>query len=1084
MNGNAIKRLIPKPTNTGIDQQKLVASQPNKIVTSKYTMPNFLLLNFLHQVSKPATFLFFVTLILMSIPAISPFEPFSYLIAFSIVVGVSMIKDGMEDYQRHVDDKKANETKIEILNCAELEDGKTQFLFSEKDCMDLQPGDFIIIRRNQEVFADVVMLRSKIFHKEELRCCNHCFVQTSSLDGESNLKKKNAVEIPEGFRCCENLPGVSETLDDSSSPCFEHFFKKIKSFDLKDTGDSFEDFECDLNIDDRLVITNEKNVILRGSKLKNTELCLGLVVGVGMDTKVMKSLNKNKRTKTIFDTKMNFIFGNVLILYFFMMIMTMIFGMVFVGSNSNSYLNIGGLGSSFFIVLLSNYILYIYLIPLSLYVMLEIARFVHALFISSDKDMSSEGISSKCHNSNVIEDLGTIDYILSDKTGTITKNSMTLKYVHVGNSPDLEEPNSFFDSLQHTIDRSNVEHCISNILSNGDSKEKNDILMLLNMLICNSVEILNHNPEGVSQEELCFLEAASKSGFNLAERAEHYVIISILGTKIKLDILGTREFISKRQRMDVVVKIFGKTYLLVKGSDQKLLDRNTDKEKLKTINQSNEYRCLVMKYKELTEKEEREFIDATTVNIKSEGNNAPSTRNSIYEKRQNEEGKFNELELTSHYSGSVFIDDELQEDVQNTMRDLKDAGIKIWMVTGDKKETAEACARNSCLIEFDDFLSLSGHEALKMIEESVKMEGAMRKPFFNFLQGGRPLANVPFANSQNTEVYSNTTSPLSITESIVPIESRNVFNKKALVIYRATPSQKGRIAAILSEAGKHTLSIGDGTNDVGMLKGSDVGVGVMGKEGTQAAMAGDFAIPQFKMLKNLLFVHGRYTLQRYSLTALNSYYKNIVFIFAQFIYNLYSGASGRPLYSSLIFNYYNLFFTSMIPFSISLFDKDVDQAAALRTPQSYAYARLYFNQAFVYLNVLFAIFEATMIFYAIQLFTANEIANGSGIVVGYAGVSMLFSTIIVFSVILRQIRSVSFRVVFTDVAIALSIILNAIAIIWIEELYTKSKYVIFYLLASPYFYFIVFSLISIIYLADTMFENLKIHIFEKLKGKH
>lgn len=1091
--------MLPRPKNTGIgaisENEKPVDWKPNRILTSKYTFTNFLLFNFLHQVSKPSTFLFFVTLILLSIPSISPFEPYTYLIAFAIVVGISMIKDGMEDYRRHLDDNLANQTKIEILNCAELEDGTCKFLINEKNCMEIQPGDFIIVRRNQEILADIVMLRSKIYHKDKLRCSNHCFVQTSSLDGESNLKKKNAVETPVGFNCCESNEADSESqsLIDFSSPCFEHFFKKIHSFDLKDTDDSFDNFECDLNIDGKLVIANEKNVILRGSKLKNTEICLGLVVGVGMNTKLMKSLDKTKRSKTIFDGRMNFILGIVLILYAIMMILTMIFGVVFLASNRNSeYLNINSVGSSFLTVFFSNYVLYIYLIPMSLYVMLEIARFVHSIFIYKDTSMSTDGIFSKCQNSNVVEDLGAIDYILSDKTGTITKNLMTLKHLHVGNSRTLCNPNEFFDSLKEYIlsnSSDSIETTLKNILE-SDLPQKTDFLMLLNMLICNSVEILNHNPEGVSQEELCFLESTSKSEFSLSERAENYVKISILGCKIKLDILGTREFISKRQRMDVVIKIFGKAYLLVKGSDQKLLDKEKDHDKLKIINLSHDYRSLVMKYKELTKQEEIDFIDAITVNISAHHKNdaeLSATRNSIVEKKQDEEAKYNELESSSMYLGAVFIDDELQDEVQNTMRDLKEAGIKIWMVTGDKKETAEACARNSCLIESDDFLSLSGHEALKVIEESISIEANIRKPFFSFIQSDTPFLNPSFTNrnSQNTnDEHHNSINNAHAHEVINISAPRNVFAKQSLVIYRATPSQKGKIAVMLAESGRHTLAIGDGNNDIGMLKGSDVGVGIMGKEGTQAAMAGDFAIPQFKALKNLLFVHGRFCLQRYSKTALNSYYKNIIFIFVQFIYNLFSGASGRPLYSAIIFNYYNLFFTSLIPFSISLFDKDMEPASALQQPRAYSHARLYFNNIFVFSNVFFAILEASIIFFVVKFFAFNEIANTNGIVSGYSAVSLLFSIIIVFSVLLRQIRTVSFRVVFTDLAVSITIVFNALAIIWVQELYTKTKYVMFFLLSSPYFYLITFSLLTIVYMIDTLFENVNIHLFEKLKGKN
>lgn len=1071
MSDYAIKRLIPKPTNLGIGSKDSAENTlnwlPNKITTSKYTLLSFIPLNFFHQIRKGSTFFFFITLILLSIPRISPFEPYTYLFAFFIVVGVSMIKDAMEDYKRHCDDELVNNAKIEILSCVELGGGDTKFLLNEKKCMEIHPGDFVIMRRNQEIYADIILLRSKTYHKDKLQCANHCFVQTSSLDGESNLKKKNAIETPKHYSCCRQTEEVTANLNDIGSPCYEHFFNKIHSFNLKDTGDSFDDFECDLNIDGKLAIANEKNVILRGSTLKNTETCLGLVVGVGMNTKLIKSLDKSKRTKTLFDSRMNFVLGISLAVYFFMMITTIAFGTIFLNAERESvYLNVNSFGSSLLTIIFSNYILYIYLIPLSLYVMLEIARFIHSAYISRDPALYLDGVSAKCRNSSAIEDLGVIDFILTDKTGTITKNEMTLRQLHMDKSNTLTEPDEFFKSLKNYISDTEKATKIEKLadILNSETPEKTKLLILLNMLICNSVEILNKNPEGVSQEELCFLETTTKSGFSLSERAENYVIINILGEKINIEIVGTREFASKRQRMDVVVKICGKAYLLAKGSDQKLLDKEKDKEKLQIINKSNDFRSLVLKYKELTNKEVKDFLKATVVNIDTfdeDKQDMASDKELIIGRKKKEQEGFNELEIDALYLGTVFIEDEMQEEVEETMKELKQAGIKVWMVTGDKKETAVACARSSCLIENDDFIALSGRNAIKRIEDSIKMETPVARSLNN-LYGMR----------DNTTVVEE------------PVDNEeNVFSKKSLVVYRATPSQKGKIASLLTESGRNTLAIGDGNNDIGMLMGSNVGIGVIGKEGTQAAMAGDFAIPQFKLLKNLLFIHGRYCLQRYTSMALNSYYKNIVFIFAQFIYNLYSGASGRPLYSSLVFNYYNLFLTSMIPFAVALFDKDMDQASAMRQPKTYRNARIHFNNWLVYSNVLFAIIEATIIFFLIKVFLINEIANGTGIITGYSTVSTVFSIVILFGVLLRQIRCISFRVSYTNIAIALSIFINVITIVWVQELYTKSKYAVFHLLNSTYFYFVIFSMFSLVYLADTIFENVNLHLFEKLKEK-
>ncbi|ELA41506.1 HAD ATPase, P-type, family IC [Vittaforma corneae ATCC 50505] len=316
------------------------------------------------------------------------------------------------------------------------------------------------------------------------------------------------------------------------------------------------------------------------------------------------------------------------------------------------------------------------------------------------------------------------------------------------------------------------------------------------------------------------------------------------------------------------------------------------------------------------------------------------------------------------------------------------------------------------------------------------------------------------------------------------VNELSIFNKPSVVIYRATPSQKGRIAAFLVKSGRSTLSIGDGNNDVAMLKDSHVGVGIMGKEGTQAALSADFAIPQFRNLKNLILIHGRYSFLRYTKIALNSYYKNIVFIVAQFMYNLYSGASASPLYNSFTLNYYNLFFTSMIPFSVVLFDRDVTPSFALNQPSSYRHIRNHFDKIFIVLNIFFAVFEALVVFFGIRLLTLNDITNGSGILGAYASISTIFSIIVIYTVVLRQIRQISYRVFFTDIAIALTIILNIVSIFVIQELYNRSNYTIYYLLSMPYFYFICICLCTLIYSADTVFENVCLYLEDRLKMKN
>lgn len=1041
--------LLRNPTNqtagARIEMGNDAESQPklqNKIVTSKYTLLTFLPMNFLHQISKGSTFFFFVTLILMCTPKISPFEPYTYILAFCIIVGISMVKDAMEDYKRHKDDDIINKSKVKIVKLVKNSNKKTEFEINEKYCMELSPGDFILAEKDLEIQADVVLLSAKKFHKNKLVCSNNCYIETSNIDGESNLKKRHAISSK---KCSITPTNVYEPCS-----CAENYFLNIKSFELKDTGDSFNEFECDFDLDGKLVIANTKNTLLRGSILKNTENALCFVVGVGDQTKQSKSVHKNKKSKTLFDNCTNRILIVVLLLYAAILIITSLVGSIFLISNSsNIYLNISGIGMPIVKLIFSNYVLYTYLIPLSLYVILEVARFIHGLYILHDIDMiSHDEKRSTCRNLNAIEDLGVIDYILSDKTGTLTKNSMTLKHIHEMNSNQLITADDLCTEIGVILKDStgNINMNILKSVIKENSPNRNKLLLILTMLICNTVEILNGKTEGISQEELCFLYSIAKNGYTLIERDESYVVIKLINQTFKANIIGTLDFTSKRQRMGVIIEILDKIFLLEKGSDLKLLDKSKDSEILKIINSSHDYRCLVMKYRELTPEMAYKFKEHSDIEMQMDKGNIEvdlqSSNNLLKIKSQLVEANFEDLEKESIYIGSTFIEDKLQGNVQETIKILKEANIKVWMITGDKKETAVACAKNACIVEDQNLVVIDGQNVLKMMEDDIKNEG------MGNISGERPI---------------------------------NIFNASGVVVYRATPSQKGKIASFLVKAGKNTLSIGDGNNDVGMLKESHIGVGIMGKEGTQAALSADFAIPEFCFLRNLILIHGRYSFIRYTKLALNSYYKNIVFIFVQFLYNLYCGASASPLYNSFTLNYYNLFFTSMIPLSIVLFDRDVPPGLALEQPSSYRHIRNHFHKSYVFLNVGFAIFEAIVIFYCIKLFTLNDITNGSGILGTYASISTIFSIIVIFTVVLRQIRMVSFRVIYTDIAIALTVILNIISIFGIQELYNKSNYVIYYLLTMPNFYYICISLFTLIYSIDTIFENCCIYLENRLK---
>lgn len=130
---------------------------------------------------------------------------------------------------------------------------------------------------------------------------------------------------------------------------------------------------------------------------------------------------------------------------------------------------------------------------------------------------------------------------------------------------------------------------------------------------------------------------------------------------------------------------------------------------------------------------------------------------------------------------------------------------------------------------------------------------------------------------------------------------------------RVSPKQKADIVRLVrnKHPEKTTLAIGDGANDVAMILAAHVGVGILGKEGQQAARSADYAIGQFKFLKPLLFYHGREAYRRNSYFVLYNFYKNFLYVVTQWYFGFYSAFSGQTLYEQLIYQLYNITCTSV-----------------------------------------------------------------------------------------------------------------------------------------------------------------------------
>ncbi|XP_020951504.1 probable phospholipid-transporting ATPase IM isoform X5 [Sus scrofa] len=951
----------------------------NRIHTSKYNILTFLPINLFEQFQRVANAYFLFLLILQLIPEISSLTWFTTIVPLVLVVTMTAVKDATDDYFRHKSDNQVNNRQSEVLIDSKLQNEKW---------MNVKVGDIIKLENNQFVAADLLLLSSSEPY-------GLCYIETAELDGETNLKVRHALSVTSELGADINRLAEFDGIVVCEAPN-----NKLDKF----TGVlSWKESKHSLS--------NEK-IILRGCVLRNTSWCFGMVIFAGPDTKLMQNSGKTNFKRTSIDRLMNtlvlWIFGFLICLGIILAIGNTIWENE-VGDQFRTFLfgNEGEKNSVFsgFLTFWSYIIILNTVVPISLYVSVEVIRLGHSYFINWDRKMYYFGKATpaEARTTTLNEELGQIEYIFSDKTGTLTQNIMTFKKCSINGKIYGE----VHDDQGQEI---------------GMTKKK---------------EAVGFSVDPQADRTFQFLDHHLMESIKLGDPKVHEF----------LRVLALCHTVMSEEN-SAVRNPEGQIKLYSKGADTILFERlHPSNEDLLTLTSDHlsEFageglRTLAIACRDLGDTYFREW------HKRLEDANAATD-----EKDELIAGLYEEIERDLMLLGATAIEDKLQEGVTETITSLNLANIKIWVLTGDKQETAinigYAC--NMLTDDMNEVFIIAGNTATEVREE-------LRKAKENLFGQNRSFSNghVVFEKKQPLELDSVVEETVTGDYALIinghslahALES-DVKNDllelacmcKTVICCRVTPLQKAQVVELVK---KHrnavTLAIGDGANDVSMIKSAHIGVGISGQEGLQAVLASDYSFAQFRYLQRLLLVHGRWSYFRMCKFLCYFFYKNFAFTLVHFWFGFFCGFSAQTVYDQWFIALFNIVYTSLPVLAMGIFDQDVSDQNSMDYPQLYkpGQQNLLFNKCKFFICVAHGIYTSLALFFIPYGAFYNAAGEDGQYIADYQSfaVTMATSLVIVVSV---QVFGV---VTFLPIIELLPLLLLVSAPLWLKLIALDTSY--------------------------------------------
>ncbi|CDI97043.1 phospholipid transporting ATPase IF [Echinococcus multilocularis] len=992
-----------------------------------------------------------------------------------------MFKEGYEDLLRHRADQENNHKPIEVVD-------ETGALVTKRS-FELVVGDIVLVCNGDTFPCDIVVLSSS-------ESSGECFVTTASLDGETNLKRLYAPPIT---REMDNPSDIAKSLlativcQQPVQDIYEFTGQIIVSKAVSGTESTHS--------------LNSECLLLRGARLHNTDFIYGCVVYTGHDTKMSLNTKKKKAKFSQVERRLN----TFLLLYLLGLLLICVAYTVLKNLFKVRAWYIHSRKITPWYVtqdLLAFIVLFNHAVPISLYVTMELQKFIGSMFFGCDLELYDAEIDERAlvNTSDILEEMGQIEYLFSDKTGTLTKNEMSFQRLAVADGTfllrdsmlhplyevqatrmhDLRSPRFsgaglsstkmpmtvqillIFLALCHTVrveQDPDARHSLGITLMEYMKKQKRlkrrmkggfklmtsskvappskewtyrrreSAILSAQEAVCavnRGSEIdsgEDYEYQASSPDEKAFVEGCRDLGIIYhGQNKRQLQVVTLFGRRgLQYRLLDVLEFDANRKCMSVIVQpvLQGEdetpdyvpekpALVLCKGADSSILAKSAPLESLPTLPELMGDPLLDGLFAPSEEVQTQAALSNNRVceNVTKLASFGLRTlvegvrllkpaewlplQQELNEARTNMEDKagalakaYQSIERDLMLIGCTGVEDKLQDDVPETLIALRQAGIQIWVLTGDKEETAVN-------VSF-----LSGHFGPGLSTIHVTKQNNLLECSLTLQT---QLNSIERTRQESIRLhYGLVVDGQSLNFALQATQKHKFLllcrEADAVLCCRLTPIQKAEVVRVVKHSRSPppiTCAIGDGANDVSMILEAHVGIGLFGKEGRQAARASDYVIGKFRFLKRTLLFHGCNFYWRTANVVLYFFYKNLVFVLTQAYFGVFSNFATQTAFSSLYLLSYNVIVTSSPIIIYGILEMPFPEEVLQDTPLIYTTLsrnRLLSWKNFVVWNA-FGLWHSIVLFFGCYILATEGVSRPGGAIESLHGFgSMLFSFI-------------------------------------------------------------------------------------------